>query len=400
MAIKELFMYNMKKLATIACAVVIAIGATVVSPNTVKATTVEELEAKRTELAAETEAAKAEIQAIENKQSSVEEEINAVDAVYRSLQSELTNAETELNILESNLTAAEEQLEQTTIERDEQFELLSTRLRYLQEKGSTGYLEILLEAESFGDLFLRMQYINDIMLFDKEALDRLQDIQLQIQDEMAVIDENREAQEDVVALQQEKVDEMYALLAEKEAIMRSYENDVAKQEELIAAFEAADRDVINMINQLTTSDEPYYTGDGSLGWPVPSKTASSSSLSSGFVQRTNPVTGKWESHSGYDIPASYGAAIVAAEAGKITYSGWMNGYGYTIIIDHGGGLTTLYGHNSSLNVSVGDMVARGQQVAGCGSTGMSTGNHCHFSVLVNGAYVSPESYLGIANVGY
>ncbi|WP_317853660.1 murein hydrolase activator EnvC family protein [Chakrabartyella piscis] len=391
-------MFKLKKLATIALAMVITIGTT--STNFVGAATVAELEAQRTELAAQTAAAKAEIEALETKQASVEEEINAVDAVYRSLQSELTAAETQLNILESNLATAEEQLEQNMVEREEQFELLSARLRYLQEKGSTGYLEILLESESFSDLFLRMQYVNDIMLFDKEALNKLQEIQAQIQEDMEIIDENRAAQADVVSEQQSKVNEMYSLLAEKEALMRSYENDVAKQEEMIAAFESADREVMNLIAQASTSSTPYYTGDGSLGWPVPSKSAASTSLSSGFVQRTNPVTGKWESHSGYDIPASYGAAIVAAEAGKITYSGWMNGYGYTIIIDHGGGLTTLYGHNSALNVSVGDMVSRGQQVAECGSTGMSTGNHCHFSVLENGTYVNPEPYLGVANVSY
>lgn len=78
----------------------------------------------------------------------------------------------------------------------------------------------------------------------------------------------------------------------------------------------------------------------------------------------------------------------------------MNGYGNTIMINHGGGLVTLYGHNSSLTVSKGTKVSRGQQVAKCGSTGISTGNHCHFEVRLNGKAVSPEPYLGIKNVGY
>lgn len=169
---------------------------------------------------------------------------------------------------------------------------------------------------------------------------------------------------------------------------------------MVEANKKADRAVLNEIAKQQESTTVYYTGSGSLGWPVPSRSASSSSLSSGFVQRANPVSGRWESHSGYDIPAAYGAPIVAAEGGVVTYAGWMNGYGYTVMISHGGGLTTLYGHNSSLTVSKGQTVSRGQTIAKCGSTGNSTGNHCHFSVLVNGSYVNPASYLGVPNVSY
>ncbi len=96
----------------------------------------------------------------------------------------------------------------------------------------------------------------------------------------------------------------------------------------------------------------------------------------------------------------FGSNIVAAEAGTVIYSGWMSGYGNTIMIDHGGGLVTLYGHNSSLVVSKGQSVTRGQVIAKCGSTGNSTGNHCHFEVRANGKAVSPEPYLGVANVNY
>ncbi len=364
------------------------------------AATVAELEAKRKTLAQQTQQAKKEIENLKTKQLSVEEELDAMDKVMNSLQTELDNAQSDLDELTNSLEAAEEELEEASAKREEQFQLLGSRLRFLQQKGSAGYLEILLEAESFSDLFLRMQYVNDIMLFDKNILDELQAIQNTIQAKKDEIAENQEAQAEVVAVQKEKVDSMQEMLSEKRALMESYVKDVKKQEQLIAANAKAEQQVLNLIAQQTGSSTPYYTGNGTLGWPVPSKKAASSSLSSGYIRRTNPVTGKSENHSGYDIPAPYGSAIVAAEAGKVTYSGWMSGYGYTIIIDHGGGLSTLYGHNSSLVASKGQMVTRGQTVAKCGSTGISTGNHCHFSVLVNGSYVNPESYLGIKNVGY
>lgn len=369
-------------------------------PYETNAATVAELEAKRKNLAQQTENAKKEIENLKSKQLSVEEEIEAMDKVMNSLQAELDAAETDLNIITTSLEAAEKELAAASEKRDLQFELLGSRLRFLQQKGSSGYLEILLDSESFSDLFLRMQYVNDIMMFDKDILDELQEIQDTIQAKKEEISENHEAQTAIVATQKEKVENMSALISEKEAAMASYQNDAKKQQQLIAANAKADQNILSLIAQQSGSSTPYYTGSGSLGWPVPAKSASSSSLSSGFVNRNNPVTGKYESHSGYDIPAPYGSAIVAAEAGKVTYSGWMNGYGYTIIIDHGSGLTTLYGHNSSLSVSKGQMVTRGQTVAKCGSTGLSTGNHCHFSVLVNGKYVSPEPYLGIKNVSY
>ena len=367
---------------------------------TTGAATVAELEAKRKKLAQQTQQAKKEIENLKTKQLSVEEEMDAMDKVMNSLQTELDNAQSELDELTKSLESAEKELQEASEKREEQFQLLGSRLRFLQQKGSAGYLEILLESESFSDLFLRMQYVNDIMLFDKNILDELQAIQDTIQTKKDEIAENRKAQEAVVAVQEEKVESMQKMLSEKRALMESYVKDVKKQEQLIAANAKADQQVLNLISQQSGSATPYYTGNGKLGWPVPAKKAASSSLSSGYVHRTNPVTGKSENHSGFDIPAPYGSAIVAAEAGKVTYSGWMSGYGYTIIIDHGGGLRTLYGHNSSLVVSKGQMVTRGQTVSKCGSTGISTGNHCHFSVLVNGAYVNPESYLGVKNVGY
>lgn len=388
----------MKLTKKITCFVLTAILTVSMIPTyNASASTIAELEAKRKVLAQQTATARKEIENLKSKQLSVEEEIAAMDKVLNSLQEELDTSQADLDIIDAQMAAAEEELRVTTEERDVQFGLLSNRMRFLQEKGSTGYLEILLEAESFSDLFLRMQYVNDIMMYDKEIMDELQKIQDKIKEKKEEIAVAQEAQATVVAYHQEKFDAMDSTIKEKEAMMESYMADASKQEQLIAANAKADQKVLSLIAQQSGSSTPYYTGNGSLGWPVPSKSATTGSLSSGFVQRTNPVTKKWESHSGYDIPAGYGSAIVAAEAGKVTYSGWMNGYGYTIIVDHGGGLTTLYGHNSSLSVSKGTMVTRGQTVAKCGSTGISTGNHCHFSVLVNGTYVNPQSYLGVQN---
>lgn len=395
--------YQYKK-AIFALVSVFMLTCIVPQPQVTFAKTVSQLEAERKELSKKTEQALKNIKDLKSKKLSVEQEMDAMDKAMSSIQAELAAAEDDLNKLAASLEKSQKELEEATQKREDQFILLGKRMKYLQQKGASGYLEILLDSESFSDLFLRIQYVNDIMKYDREMLNRLQQIQQEIQEKTKQIELDKAEQEKVVAAYDAKLASMESVRKEKAALVASYQNDVKKYEQLVEANKKADQAVLSQLAQQQqrgeVSSKVYYTGSGSLGWPVPSRGASSSSLSSGFVNRRNPVTGRSESHSGYDIPASYGASIVAAESGVVTYSDWMNGYGNTIMISHGGGLTTLYGHNSSLTVSKGQTVTRGQTVAKAGSTGMSTGNHCHFSVLVNGSYVNPESYLGVPNVRY
>ena len=387
----------MKKFKKIVCAALVAaVSACAVPTYQADAASISQLQQKRQNLASSTKKAKQEIANIKSKKLSAEQEMEAMDKVLTSIQAELDEATEDLNILTEQLAAAEKALQEATEKRDAQFALLGSRMRFLQQKGSSGYLEILFDAQSFSDLFLRMQYVNDIMGYDKEILEQLEETQRTIEKKKTEIEKNKAEQEEVVKLQKEKLAEQQEVVNEKKALVASYQSDLSKYEQMVAANEKADKAVLNQIakqqqqsSSSGSSSKVYYTGGGSLGWPVPGHTG----VSSGFVTRTSPITGKTESHSGLDIPAPYGTPIVAAEAGKVTYSGWMNGYGNTIIIDHGGGLSTLYGHNSSLVAKVGQVVSRGQTVAKCGSTGWSTGNHCHFSVLKNGAYVNPRNYV-------
>ena len=312
-----------------------------------------------------------------------------LDKGLQSMQDEYDAAKEDLDFLTARLDEAQAELDEATENREAQFALLGDRMKFLQQKGSTGYLEILLESESFSDLFLRMQYVNDIMGYDKEILDELQAIQDTIQERTDEIAENHAEQQAVVDIQKEKMDEMEAVVAQKKAIMASYENDIKKYEKLVKANEANDAAILRQMNA-SSSPSRVYTGNGKFQWPVPA----SSRISSEYGYRTSPISGKKEFHNGLDIPAPYGSAIVATEAGTVTYSGWMNGYGYTIIIDHGSGITSLYGHNSSLVAKKGQKVSKGQTIAKCGSTGWSTGNHCHFTISKGGSAVNPHNYVG------
>ena len=380
-------MKNIKKYLCAALAAVMTIA--VLPAYTADAATYAELQAKRKNLAASTSNAKKEIEKLKNKKSSLEDEMSVLDKGLQSMQEEYDSAKADLDFLTGRLNEAQAELDEATEKREAQFQLLGDRMKFLQQKGSSGYLEILLESESFSDLFLRMQYVNDIMGYDKQILNELQAIQDTIQAKTDEIAENHAEQEAVVAIQKEKMDEMAAVVAQKKAIMKSYENDVAKYEKLVKANEANDAAILRQMNA-SASPARTYTGNGKFQWPVPA----SSRISSEYGYRTSPISGKKEFHNGLDIPAPYGSAIVATEAGTVTYSGWMNGYGYTIIIDHGSGITSLYGHNSSLVVKKGAKVSKGQTIAKCGSTGWSTGNHCHFTISKGGSAVNPHNYVG------
>jgi murein DD-endopeptidase MepM/ murein hydrolase activator NlpD len=137
----------------------------------------------------------------------------------------------------------------------------------------------------------------------------------------------------------------------------------------------------------SASAMPSSGGNGSFVWPC------SGTITSYFGWRVHPIFGTRKYHSGMDIGVDYGTPIHAAAAGVVIYSGWMGGYGYAIMIDHGGGLVTIYGHNSSLSVGEGQRVSQGQVVALAGSTGYSTGPHCHFEVRLHGEVTEPLNYL-------
>ena len=380
-------MKNIKKVLCAALAAVMTL--TVIPAYTANAASYAELQAKRQSLAKSTSDAKKEIEKLKDKQGSLEDEMAVLDKGLQSMQAELDAATADLDFLTARLNEAQAELEEATKQREAQFQLLGDRMKFLQQKGSSGYLEILLESESFSDLFLRMQYVNDIMGYDKEILDELQTIQDTIQEKTNEIAENHAEQQAVVDIQKEKLSDMESVVAHKKAIWASYESDLAKYEKLVKANEANDAAILRQMNA-SASKTTVYTGNGKFTWPVPA----SSRISSEYGYRTSPISGKREFHNGLDIPAPYGSAIVATEAGTVTYSGWMNGYGYTIIIDHGSGITSLYGHNSSLVAKKGQKVSRGQTIAKCGSTGWSTGNHCHFTISKGGSSVNPHSYVG------
>ena len=308
---------------------------------------------------------------ISEKQSELDEgkkQEESLSQKLNELEEAIAQNEDKLIVLEEDLRAAEEKVETQTTN-------LNSRLRNMYKNGSVGFLDVLLNSGSFSEFLTNLDMVELIYSSDKDVLDDLQ----------AAYDEVEEKKTEVETLQAELNESKEVVEAEKAEIAASNEETEKMLDELQAD---ADRMTQTIINNGSSSSNSSYLG-GQMAWPVPS----SSYISSPFGYRIHPIYGYSKLHTGMAIGVSSGSVIVAANAGTVISSGWNGGYGKCIVVDHGGGVTTLYAHCSALYVSVGQSVTRGQQIAAVGSTGNSTGPHCHFEVRINGSYVNPYPYV-------
>lgn len=334
---------------------------------------VKEKIAELTKQASDVEATRA---ALQSEIDLTKEEISTVQAYIDRLQDQIDVKTTEL-------AAAEKALEQ----KEEEF-ALTVRTTY--ERGDSSYLEVLLNSSSFSDLLSRMEIITAIMDDNKKIVAEYtaakEDIQQKKQELQDTQDDQKEYQENL----NYKVDELAASEAEQAALAESLQAYKAESEAEYDRISNEMQDVSNQIAKLSAQSAasggvPY---SGTFVWPTPSCTTTSSV----YGYRVHPIYGTVKFHAGEDIPASYGAEILAAASGTVTTAGWVSGYGNYTVIDHGGGTMTAYGHQSSILVSVGQYVQQGQVIGYVGSTGNSTGPHLHFEVYQNGSTVDPKSF--------
>ncbi|HIY39190.1 MAG TPA: peptidoglycan DD-metalloendopeptidase family protein [Candidatus Agathobaculum merdigallinarum] len=305
------------------------------------------------------------------------QEIETVEAYIERLQQQIDVKTTELEAAEDALEEKEEQFAQT--------------VRTTYEQGEISYLEVLLNSSSFSDLLMRMEIVSAIMEDNQKTVDEYtaakEDIEQKRDDLQQTQDEQKDYQENL----NYKVEDLAASEAEQAALQESIEAYKAESEAEYDRISSEMQDVSNQIAELSrqaAANGSVPMGDGTLIWPTPSCTVTNSA----YGYRVHPIYGTVKFHAGEDIPAGYGAEILAAASGTVVTAGWVSGYGNYTVIDHGGGLMTAYGHQSSFAVSVGDVVTQGQVIGYVGSTGNSTGPHLHFEVYVNGATVDPKSY--------
>lgn len=336
-----------------------------------------------------------------NEQASWQEIIEQVSVQLKAIQAELDAANARLTAIQKEQAETNRKIQETVAAIQEAQNRLQLRQRILNQRvrsiyihGQLSYLEVIVGSKSFSDFANRLELLRRIIHSDYDLILEIQNQKAQIEQKKVQLDQEKARLDALAEEAQKEQDTIAQKKAEQQKVL-----DQAKGHK--AAAEQMEQDLIERSNQVqaliqermrqrensSSGDDSYTQGSGVMSWPC------NGVITSPYGYRVHPIFGTTIYHSGMDIGVDYGTPIHAADSGTVIYSGWISGYGNAVIIDHGNGVQTLYGHNQSLNVSEGESVSKGSVIAYAGSTGNSTGPHCHFEVRVNGEPADPMAYL-------
>ena len=336
------------------------------------------------------------LNSLKNDKAAAVQKKTLLDDQIANTNAKISNTEAQISDYNALISQAETELADAQQREEAQYELFCKRVREMEERGTISYWSVLFKANSFSDLLGSLDFINEVMDYDRRVIQDLQTLQAEIAEKKAGLEANKAALEAAKAELETQKKQLSAQRDEANKLVKEIDDNAAEYQATLKELEAEERRIEQQVKQMqkkleeqmAAEGKKYNTNPGGYIWPVDSRYITSTvggRNSPGGVGSTN--------HKGIDIAVPRGTPIYAADGGTVTYSGWMSGYGYLVQIDHGNGYVTRYGHNSSLTVSVGQHVYKGQQVARAGSTGNSTGNHCHFEVRYNGVAKNPLNYL-------
>lgn len=346
-----------------------------------------------------------ELQQIRNKKNALNNKKKQVEGQKSVLVDQLDGIKTEIDQLEGQidneahkLTLAKKEAKQANLELQlaeedllQQKELLGERVRDIYINGQVSYLEVLFQAESFSDFLNRFELMKIIVENDKRVLEEIDAKRETLSDKKQRVETKQKQIAQLLSSQETKKNEMEGKQDQYDQKLDQAKKDVVEYEQEISRLEELEsKKAAELIRlQQSKNKNSKAKGTGVYAWPAPGHER----ITSSYGWRMHPILGVRKLHTGVDIGAPSGADVVAAQSGTVIYSGWMNGYGNTIILDHGAGMSTLYAHQSKLLVSVGAEVSKGDTIGKVGSTGRSTGPHLHFEVRKDGDPIDPTSYI-------
>ena len=369
---------------------------------------IDELKEQRNVIRAQRQEKQAIVEALEAEKADVVAQKQAMDErnMYTLQQIQLNNQEIEL--YDEMIAEKAAELEEAQRLENEQLERYRARVRAMEENGGYNILAIISKSDSFSDMLTAMDDVGEIMESDRQLEEAYIAARENTESVKAYYEDTRSELEELKAQLKEEQEELEKDIEEAIQIILDLENDLenrqAEYDAIMAAEDAANATIDKLVAELEaqraaeaaaaaaaaggSSGGGSANASGSFLWPV----ASYVYVSSRFGLRVHPITGEKKSHTGIDIASNQGTAVYASDGGSVTLAGWNGGYGNCIMIDHGNGYVTLYGHLSSISVSVGQTVSQGATIGAVGSTGNSTGPHLHFEVLKNGTRIDPEQF--------
>ncbi len=341
----------------------------------------DDLQTRAADQKAKTDKASTQVSTISEQLRQMQGSVDEAEADYKAVKGQLDETE-------SKIDKNEDVLKKTEVDLAKKTKILDKRVRDIYINGQINYIDVLFGAKDFSDLMTRMDLLKRIIKYDYDLITKVQQEKALVLDIKQQLEKDRQSTKLLVDDAAAKAERVKQKKADKKKLLDKAEYDRDTSDRAYQELMAASKEVQNLIRQSSYGGASTpRSGNGRMIWPI------NGPITSEFGWRTHPIFGTARYHSGLDIGGDYGDPILAADAGTVIYAGWISGYGNAVIIDHGGGITSLYGHNQSLNVSEGQRVTQGQVIAYCGSTGNSTGPHCHFEVRENGEPVSPYNYL-------
>ncbi|RCX19038.1 septal ring factor EnvC (AmiA/AmiB activator) [Fontibacillus phaseoli] len=396
---------------------VVALAATIFQPTEgfAKSKTISQIDKELKQLQEQAKQAKNQQEKAADQKQTAQHYVNKNTNYLKEVMAQIDSVSNELAQISMDIENTEQSLRDTAVKLDEtkariaeRSDLLDSRVRLMYTDGAVSYLDVLLSSTSFTDFLERADSLQaianqDHVLLDEHKHDKelLDQQQKQLENDYAKVktlyadaESRKSTLEEKENEKQQLISKYYAEIEESDDISEEQENLLVELATKRAALEKEKNKLkaaqVYTYKRKSSSSGGFKGSGGSMGLPV-----SGARLSSGYGSRIHPITGKKKTHTGIDLAAPQGTDIHAAEGGVVIVAEWWSGYGNTVIIDHGDNVWTLYGHirNGGIKVEKGQKVKKGEKIAEVGSTGNSTGPHCHFEVRIDGKPVDPMPYL-------
>lgn len=435
---------NKRKLTAIILSISMIFAVSINSSNIVQAKTTEEaqqeidnnnnkindLKDKQSDINSEKSKSQSKLDEIQKEVADKNQKLLSSQKKVDEYKGNIDSLKESIDKLEGQISNIQRNIDKKKKEEQEKEEILSGRIRSAYKSNlSNQFLYIMLESKNVGDFISNVSSIKYVVDTDNKLIDDIKKVQGELKSEESQLKsqeedlsskktklENEKKEYDTLVSQyQSQLNELNSLEEQKQAEINSlsekersvldeinsYQEDNANLKDyinnLINQKKSVNSDSINNKSN-TSSNESSSTSNGGSS---ETKTNSSSGfmrpapggVTDPFGPRIHPVTGKRSVHKGADLGAPYGTPILASKSGTVVEAGWNTAYGNMVIIDHGDGTSTLYGHSSRLAVQAGQHVSQGQVIAYVGSTGYSTGPHLHFGIMINGEWVNPMNYI-------